>query len=291
MTLNLALSALSLASFYFVLSAGLSLVFGVMDILNFANAGVFLAGLYVGWDVTRLGLPFWFALLAGFVVGGVVAAVVEKLLLAPLYRNPFAQLLTTLGVMLVLNDVVNWIFGPQIQEDNLSGWLSHTVILGHVPFPVYRFILILIGLVIWLGLASLLRFTRLGLYLRAGVENRVLVDLAGVDVRPLFTVAYALGGALAAVAGVLYGPFGGVYPSAGLETLVLSFIVVVIGGMGSITGTVLGSLVIGLSESIVGFFVPNLALTVNVLAMLVVLLVRPYGILGKGPGRRDTHAA
>ncbi len=291
MTLNLALSALSLASFYFVLSSGLSLVFGVMDILNFANAGIFLAGLYVGWDVMRMHLPFGVALAAGFTAGAIVAVMVERLLLAPLYRNPFAQLLTTLGVMLVLNDLVNWIFGPQIQQDNLNGWLAQTISVGHMPFPVFRLILIGSGLVIWVGLLAILRYTRLGLYLRAGVENRVLVELAGIDIRPLFTAAYGLGGALAGLAGVLYGPFGGVYPTAGLDMLVLSFIVVVIGGMGSVTGTLLGSLVIGLSESIIGFFVPNLALTVNVLAMLVVLLVRPYGILGKGMGRKDTHAA
>lgn len=291
MAVNLALSALSLASFYFVLSAGLSLVFGVMDILNFANAGLFVAGVYVGWDLTRLNWPFGWALLAAFVVGAFLAAIVERFLLAPLYKNPLGQLLTTLGVMLVLGDLVNWIFGPNIQQDNLQGWMAGVVHWGGMALPIYRLILIAAGLVIWAGLMALLRYTRFGLILRAGVENRVLVDLAGINVRPLFTLAYALGGGLAAVAGTLYGPFGGVYPTAGTDTLVLSFIVVVIGGMGSVTGTVLGALVIGLSESIVGFFVPNLALTINVLAMLVVLMVRPYGLLGMAPGRKDTHAA
>jgi branched-chain amino acid transport system permease protein len=286
MAFNLLLDALSLAAFYFLLSAGLSLVFGVMGVLNFANAGFFLVGLYVGWDVGRLGAPFPVAL-----VGGVLAALVEVALLAPLYRNPFAQLLTTLGVMLVLDDLVSWVFGPQIQQDNLTGLLARTVPLAGMPFPVYRFLLIAAGLAIWLILSALLRYTRFGLYLRAGVENRALVELAGVNIRPLFTAVYALGGALAGLAGVLYGPFSGVYPTAGIDTLVLSFIVVVIGGMGSVSGTLLASLVIGLSEAVVGFFVPNLALTINVLAMLVVLVVRPYGLLGRDPGRRDTHAA
>ena len=290
MAVNLALSALSLASFYFILSAGLSLVFGVMEILNFANAGVFVTGVYTGWALTRLHWPIIWAILAAFIIGGFVSALFERVLIAPLYKNPLGQLLTTLGIMLILDELVNWIFGPQIQQDNESGWISGVVHWGGMPFPLYRLFVIAVGIVIWLGLIVILRYTRFGLLLRAGVESRVLVDLSGVDVRPLFTLAYALGGGLAAVAGTLYGPFGGVYPQAGLDTLVLSFIVVVIGGMGSITGTLLGALVIGISESVVGFFVPNLALTINVLAMLVVLLVRPYGILGLTPGRKDTHA-
>ncbi len=290
MAVNLALSALSLASFYFILSSGLSLVFGVMNVLNFANAGLFLVGLYVGWDLTRLHLPFYIACGGAFAAAGAAAAIIQLALLAPLYKNPLGQLLTTLGVMLILGDLVSWIFGPQIQQDNLKGWLGSVVIVDHMPFPHYRLVLIACGLVIWLGLMALLHWTRFGLYLRAGVENRVLLDVSGINVRPLFTLAYALGGALAGLAGALYGPFGGVYPSAGLDTLVLSFIVVVIGGMGSITGTLLGSLVIGCSESVVGFFVPNLALTINVLAMLVVLLIRPYGLLGVGQERKDSHA-
>ncbi|MCY0864269.1 MAG: branched-chain amino acid ABC transporter permease, partial [Sulfobacillus sp.] len=277
MMVNVMFSGLSLASFYFIVSAGLSLVFGVMDILNFANAGLFLAGLYAGWDSLRLGLPFGWTLLVGAAVSGLLAWGIERWLLAPLVSNPWGQLLTTLGLMLVLDDGVTWVFGPQIQQESLTGWLAGTVHLAGPPFPIYRLLLIGVGVAIWVGLSVLLHGTRFGLYLRAGVENRTLVELAGVQVRPLFSLAYALGGALAGMAGVLYGPFGGVYPTAGFDTLLLSFIVVVIGGMGSITGTLLGSLVIGLSQALVGFFLPNLALTINVLAMLVVLLVRPYG--------------
>jgi branched-chain amino acid transport system permease protein len=288
---NLLLDGLSLGAFYFLLSAGLSLVFGVMGILNFANAGLFLAGLYIGWDITRLGWPLAVSLVLGFLAAACLAALVEVLLLRPLDGNPFAQLLTTLGVMLVFDDAVNWIFGPQIQQDTLTGALASTVTVGGMPFPVYRLLLILVGLIIWAGLLWLLRYTRLGLLLRAGTENRVLVELAGINIRPLFTGVYALGGALAGLAGVLYGPFNGVYPTAGTDTLVLTFIVVVIGGMGSVSGTVLASVVIGLSESVIGFVAPNLALTANVLVMLLVLIVRPYGLLGSAPGRRDSHAA
>lgn len=290
MMINLVLSALSLASFYFILSAGLSLVFGVMDILNFANAGLFLAGLYVGWDTLGTGLAFGWALLIGMSVSGALAWGIERWLLAPLNRNPWGQLLTTLGLMLLLDEGVTGIFGPQIQQETLTGWMAGVVHLGGPPFPLYRLFLIGVGLVIWLGLSALLQGTRFGLYLRAGVENRTMVEMAGIRVRPLFSLAYALGGALAGAAGVLYGPFGGVYPTAGLDTLLLSFIVVVIGGMGSVTGTLLGSLVIGLSQAFVGFFLPNFALTINVLAMLVVLFLRPYGMLGRVPGRTDTHA-
>jgi branched-chain amino acid transport system permease protein len=289
--LNLILSALSLGSFYFVLSAGLSLVFGVMDVLNFASAGFFLVGLYVGWSLTAHGFPFVGSLAGGTVAAATLAALTERAVLGPLKGNPLGQILTTLGVMLILGESVNWVFGPEIQQDPLTGILARSVSIGGQPFLVYRLFLIAMGLAIWLALTLLLTRTRLGLLVRAGVEDRTLVELAGIRVRPLFTVVYTLGGALAGLAGVLYGPFGGVYPTAGIDTLLLTFIVTVIGGLGSISGTLLASVLVGCSEAFVGFYLPNFALAVNVLVMVLVLLLRPAGLLGRVRTRVDTHAA
>jgi branched-chain amino acid transport system permease protein len=291
MIVNVVLAGISLAAFYFVLSAGLSLVFGIMGVLNFASAGYFLIGLYASWYLLGHGSGFLLAILAAGLVGGVVAMIVEIVLLRPLYRNPGGQLLTTLGVMLILSEAVNWIFGPQIQQEPMQGLLAATVPAGGVPFPVYRLVLIGAGLVIYGLLMWLMRGTSLGLKVRAGVESQTLAELAGIRVGPLRSLVYALGGVLAGFAGAFYGPFGGVYPGAGTDTLLLTFIVVVIGGLGSVGGTLVASLVIGLAEALVGFFAPTLALTVNVLAMIVVLIVRPQGLLGQAPGRRDTHAA
>lgn len=291
MFLNLVLDALSLGSFYFILAAGLSLVFGVMDVLNFANAGFFLVGLYVGWILTAHGVPFVGSLLGGTVVAGGLAALTERTVLGSLKGNVLGQILTTLGVMLVLGEVVNWVFGPQIQQDPLQGVLADSIPVGGQPFLIYRLFLLFMGLVIWAGLTLLLRRTRLGLLVRAGVEDRTLVELAGIHVRPLFTAVYTLGGALAGLAGVLFGPFGGVYPTAGVDTLLLTFIITVIGGLGSISGTLLASVLVGLSQSFVGFYLPNLALAVNVLVMVIVLLLRPAGLLGSVRVRVDTHGA
>ena len=288
---NVVLAGISLAAFYFVLSAGLSLVFGIMGVLNFASAGYFLIGLYASWFLLGHGSGFLLATLAAGLVGGVVALIVEFALLRPLYRNPGGQLLTTLGVMLILSEAVNWIFGPQIQQEPMHGLLAATLPVGGVPFPVYRLVLIGAGLVIYGLLMLLMRGTSLGLKVRAGVESQTLAELAGIRVMPLRSLVYALGGVLAGFAGAFYGPFGGVYPGAGTDTLLLTFIVVVIGGLGSVGGTLVASLVIGLAEALVGFFAPNLALTVNVLAMIIVLVLRPQGLLGQAPGRRDTHAA
>ncbi len=291
MILNVLLSGLSLAAFYFILSAGLSLVFGIMGVLNFASAGYFVAGLYAAWFGLGHGWGILPAFIFAAVVGGVLALLVEVSLLRPLYGNVGGQILTTLGVMLILDEAVNWVFGPQIQQEQMTGLLSQTVMFGGMPFPVFRLLLIAVGVLIFLLLALALRYTGLGLRVRAGVDSQTLAELAGVRVAPLRSIVYALGGMLAGLAGALYGPFSGVYPSAGLDTLLLTFIVVVVGGLGSIPGTLAASLVIGLAEALVGFFVPSLALTVNVLVMILVLLLRPQGLLGKPPGRRDTHAA
>ncbi len=291
MIANVVLAGISLAAFYFVLSAGLSLVFGIMGVLNFASAGYFLVGLYAAWYMLGHGSGFLVAALAAGLISGVTALIVEFVMLRPLYRNPGGQLLTTLGVMLILTEAVNWVFGPQIQQEPMQGLLASTLPVGGLPFPVYRLLLIASGLVIYLLLVALLRGTSLGLKVRAGVESQTLAELSGIRVLPLRSLVYALGGILAGFAGALYGPFGGVYPGAGTDTLLLTFIVVVIGGLGSVGGTLVASVIIGLAEALVGFYAPNLSLTVNVLAMIIVLILRPQGLLGRAPGRRDTHAA
>lgn len=291
MIVNVVLAGISLAAFYFVLSAGLSLVFGIMGVLNFASAGYFLVGLYTSWYLLGHGSGFVLASLGAGLLAGIAALVIEFVLLRPLYRNPGGQLLTTLGVMLILSEAVNWVFGPQIQQEPLSGFLGATVPIAGLPFPVYRLVLTGAGVVIYLLILLVLRGTSLGLKVRAGVESQTLAELSGIRVMPLRSLVYAIGGVLAGLAGALYGPFGGVYPGAGTDTLLLTFIVVVIGGLGSVGGTLVASLVIGLAEALVGFYAPNLALTVNVLAMIVVLVLRPQGLLGQAPGRRDTHAA
>lgn len=290
MILNVILGGLSLAAFYFILASGLSLVFGIMEVLNFASAGFFLCGLYAAWYALSRHLSLALALLIAAAVGALLALIVERLLLRPLYRSPAGQLLTTLGVMLVLGAIVEWVFGPQIQQENLTGAIAGTVVVAGSPFPTYRLLLIVLGIAVYLLISLLLRGTPLGLRVRAGVENRTLVELAGIRLSPLLAFVYALGGALAALAGALYGPFGGVYPTAGVDTLLITFIVVVVGGLGSITGTLVASLLVGLSQALVGFFAPSLALTVNVLLMLLVLALRPQGMFGRPPGRRDTHA-
>jgi branched-chain amino acid transport system permease protein len=291
MLLNVVLAGLSLAALYFILSAGLSLVFGIMGVLNFASAGYFVIGVYATWYGLGSGWGILPALLFAALVGGAAAWLVEAALLRPLYGNVGGQILTTLGVMLILGEAVSWIFGPQIQQEPMHGVLAGTIQLGGMPFPIYRLLLIAAGAVIFLLLFGVMRYTAIGLKVRAGVESRTLAELSGVRVEPLRSLVYAAGGVLAGLAGGLYGPFSGVYPTAGVDTLLLTFIVVVIGGLGSVPGTLAASLVIGLAEALVGFYAPNLALTVNVLAMIVILVLRPQGLLGKPPGRRDTHAA
>jgi branched-chain amino acid transport system permease protein len=284
----LSLTGLALAAMYFLLAAGLSLIFGLMDVLNFAHGALFTWGAYAAWwTVGRVApggtttISFALAVVVATVVGAGLATVIEVGLLRRLYRRHVAQILITLGVGLALAQLVSVIWRPDARAFPQPTWLRETVTVLGARVPANRFLLIAAALVVLVGLLLFLRRTRYGLIVRAGAENREMVQALGIDVDRAFTLVFALGGALAGLGGAFGAAyFGSVNPAMGSVNLIFAFIVVVVGGLGSVTGSALAAAIIGLAQQFGNYYTTWAGDFVVVLLLAGVLLLRPRGLLG-----------
>lgn len=275
----LAVTGLGLAALYFLVASGLSLVFGLADVLNFAH-GLFLsAGAYVTWWTSAY-VPLWLALLLGVLAGVIAGVLVELILIRPLYSRTIEQVLVTVGLSLAGVALLQAVFGADARPFPRPSWASGVVSILGARIPVDRFVLIVAAVLVFLGLMAFLRYTRYGLIVRAGVENREMVSALGIDVRKAFTLVFAIGGGAAALAGALAGIyFSTVSPTTGSSLLIFAFIVVVIGGMGSVPGSALAAVLVGLLQQFVNYYGTSGAGDVCVVALLAaVLLWRPKGL-------------
>lgn len=289
----LTVTGLGLGAMYFLVASGLSLIYGLMGVLNFAHGAFITFGSYAAWWLTTqlaLSLEAELLLAAGFglAVGAALGALVELVFIRPLYRRPVEQVLVTVGLALALGALVFGLWGADPKLVALPSWLVDTTTLFGASVPNDRFVEIGAAAVVLAGLGAFLRLTRIGLIIRAGVENRAMVQALGIDVRKAFTFVFALGGALAALAGVLSGVyFGSVDPARGTSLLIFAFIVVVIGGFGSIEGSAVAAVVVGLVQQYANFYVADWlewsgAGDVAVMLLLAtVLLLRPHGLAPK----------
>ena len=278
----LTLTGLGLAALYFLIASGLSLVFGLAGVLNFAH-GLFLSvGAYATWwAAPRWG--FGAAVAFGVVAAAATGALVELVLIRPLYRRPTEQVLVTVGLSLAGVALLQAVWGADPRPYPRPQWTrAVTRVLG-AEIPDDRLLLVVAAGAVLAGLLAFLRYTRYGLVIRAGVENRAMVSALGIDVRKAFTLVFAIGGGLAGLAGALGGVyFGSVSPGQGASLLIFAFIVVVIGGLGSVTGLAAAAVAVGLVQQFVNYYGTAGAGDVCVVALLaVVLLVRPYGIAGR----------
>jgi branched-chain amino acid transport system permease protein len=286
----LTVTGFGLAALYFLVASGLSLVFGLADVLNFAH-GLFLSvGAYGTWwaagNLPGAGAEGWgFVLAVGFgvAVGTVVAILVELFMIRPLYSRTIEQVLVTVGLSLAGVALLQASFGADARPFPRPQWTQDVVVLAGARVPVSRLLLIVAALAVLGALLAFLRWTRYGLIIRAGVENREMVTALGIDVRKAFTLVFAIGGAAAALAGALGGVYAGsISPTSGASLLIFAFIVVVIGGMGSVTGSAIAAVAVGLLQQFVNYYGTSGAGDICVVALLaVVLLWRPQGIGGK----------
>jgi branched-chain amino acid transport system permease protein len=287
----LTITGLGLGAMYFLIASGLSLIYGLMGVLNFAHGAFLSVGAYAAWwfsdrlsgTIQATAPRFLVSTLLGLVVGGVLAALVELLLIRPLYLRHIEQVLVTVGLSLALVALLQGIWGPTERIFEVPGWLFETTEVLGAEVPNDRFVEIGVAVAVLLGLLAFLRYTRYGLIIRAGVENRAMVTALGIDVRKAFTLVFALGGVAAALAGVLSGVyFGAIDPERGTSLLIFAFIVVVIGGLGSITGSAVAAVVVGLTQQYANYYassgVGDLAV---ILLLALTLLVRPSGFAGK----------
>jgi branched-chain amino acid transport system permease protein len=268
----LTITGLGLSALYFLVASGLSLVFGLADVLNFAH-GLFLsAGAYgTWWAAPRLG--FGPAVLFGVVLGAVAAVLVELVLIRPLYQRTIEQVLVTVGLALAGVALLQAMFGADPRAFPRPQWTQRVVLVLGARVPVDRLLLIVAALAVLGALLGFLRWTRYGLIIRAGVENREMVTALGIDVRKAFTLVFAVGGAAAALAGALGGVYlGSVSPGTGQNLLIFAFIIVVIGGLGSVAGSAVAAVAVGLLQQFVNYYSTGMG-DICVIALLAVVLL------------------
>jgi len=270
-------------SFYAMLSLGLAVIFGLLGIVNFAHGALYMIGAYVAWiGMEKFGINYWFSLILAPLVVGAIGIVIERTLLKHLYKiDPIYGLLLTFGLALIAEGVFRDQFGVSGQSYSVPEALSGATNLGFMVLPNYRAWVVFASLVVCLGTWYTIERTRLGAYLRAGTENPALVQAFGINVPVMVMLTYGAGAGLAALAGVLAAPVIQITPLMGSNLIIVVFAVVVIGGMGSILGSILTGLALGLVEGLTKVFYPEASSIVVFVIMAIVLMIRPAGLFGK----------
>ncbi|MCE1192320.1 MAG: branched-chain amino acid ABC transporter permease [Acidovorax sp.] len=270
-------------SFYAILSLGLAVIFGLLNVINFAHGALFMTGALFTWmAMNYFGINYWVMLLLAPVLVGVLGVLIERLLLRWIYQlDHLYGLLLTLGLTLLIEGVFRSIYGVSGLGYDTPELLEGATNLGFMILPNYRAWVVAASVVVCVGTWYVIEKTRLGAYLRAGTENPRLVEAFGINVPVMVTLTYAFGAALAAFAGVLAAPVYQVTPLMGQNLIIVVFAVVVIGGMGSIMGSILTGLGLGVIEGFTKVFYPEASSTVVFVIMVIVLLIRPAGLFGK----------
>ncbi|WP_078594099.1 branched-chain amino acid ABC transporter permease [Evansella clarkii] len=288
--LTLIFNGIATGMLIFLLAAGLSLIFGLMSVLNFAHGALFMFGAYAGtyvyillggwaggWSIFYFGL----GLLAAAVIGIILGFIVERTTIRQVYGDHLRQILVTTGVMLVVMELVRVFWGSNVIQVGRPQVLDGRTEMMNVLFGHYRLFIIAFGVIVLVGMLIMLKKSKIGLVVRAGVENKEMVQALGINVRRVFTFVFIFGTTLACIGGFLWGPYQGqINPNMGMDLMLIAFIVVAIGGMGSVGGSAVAAILVGLSEAYMAYFFPPGALAVNMLIMAVVLLVKPTGLLG-----------
>ena len=294
--LTLTIAGLAMGMMIFIMASGLTLVFGLMDVLNFGHGafvsvGAFTATLVLipmkGWlemdslliNLGVLGL----AMLLAMLVTGLLGWAFERVIIMPVYGQHLKQILITMGGMIVAEQMINVIWGAEQIPLPLPASFRGAIMLGDAAIEKYRLIAVVVGIVVFVSMFLILNRTKIGLLIRAGVENGEMVEALGYRIRRLFVAVFAAGSALAGLGGVMWGLYKETLTAAmGGEIMVMVFIVVIIGGLGSVGGCFIGALLMALVTNYAGFLVPKLALVSNILLMITILLWRPAGLFSNG---------
>lgn len=272
------LNGLSFGAILFLLAAGLSLVLGLMGILNLAHGALFLFGAYVGVTVAQHGGNFLLAALAGGAVSAAIGMAMQRGFFSHLQGKILPQVLISFGFIYVLTNIATWVWGTLTQA--VRAPISASLQVGGLQFPVYRLSLLGIGAIIAIGLYLFDR-SRIGAMVRAGMENAPMVSALGINITLISSMVFGLGSFIAGFAGILGVPIFGAYPQIALDALTLALIVVVVGGTGSIQGALIASLILGVVESFGEAVLPGLASYTIYIVLIVILVFRPQGIMGR----------
>jgi branched-chain amino acid transport system permease protein len=289
---TLTVAGLAMGMMIFLMASGLSLIFGLMDVLNFGHSafvsfGAFIAasvlaalGAWLVADSVFFNLLALFAAIGAATAFGAVAGwAFERVIVKPVYRDHLRQILITMGALIVAEQLILAIWGGVPIQVPRPAILTGSIILGDVSIEIYRVFAFLLGLAVYAALYLILNRTRLGLLIRAGVENREMVEALGFRIDRLFIGVFMAGSALASMGGAMWAGYQGlITPALGGELMILVFIVVIIGGLGSIQGSLLGAILVGLMANYVAFLMPKMSLASNMLLMMAILLWRPFGL-------------
>jgi branched-chain amino acid transport system permease protein len=275
-------TGLVLGMIYVLLAIGLSLIFGLMTVVNFAHGALFMLGAYFGVFLLTYTKSFWVALIVAPLMVGALGLLMERFLIRRLYgRSPDDPLLLTFGLSLILIEGVKVFWGKIGLTLDPPRALAGAVDLGFMAFPAYRLFLIAVTVAVLIGLYFFLGRTNIGLIIRAGSRDPLMVRALGIDLGRIWLVVFGIGTALAGLAGILAGPMRGAYAEMGVTMVIESFVVIVVGGMGSLLGAVVAGLLIGQGVGLTTLFLPKAAEIMVFLVMAVVLLVRPSGLFGE----------
>ena len=284
----------------FLMSAGLTLIFGVMGLINLAHGSFYMLGAFAAAIVAGVTGSFWLALLASLCAAAIAGVLIEILIIRKLYRRDHLdQVLATFALILLLSEGVRWLFGAFPLYLNIPSVLDGSILLPfNIIYSKYRMFIILIGILVALGLYFLISKTRLGIRIRAGQSDRQMISALGVDISKLYTIVFAIGASLAGLAGAMIGAIQSVEVGMGEPILILAFVVIVIGGIGSIKGAFIGSILVGVTDTIGRVFLPNFlklfiensdatsigssigSMLIYIL-MALILLIKPSGLFGK----------
>jgi len=288
---TLTIAGLAMGMMIFLMASGLSLVFGLMDVLNFGHSAFVSFGAFVAasvlaalgsWVTGSTGLSLLAlaaAVGAATAFGAVAGWFFERVIVRPVYKDHLRQILITMGALIVAEQLILAIWGGAPVAVPRPAVLSGSIVIGDVAIEVYRIFAFVLGLAVYVAMHLILNRTRIGLLIRAGVENREMVEALGFRIDRLFIAVFMAGSALAAMGGAMWAGYQGlITPAIGPEMMILVFIVVIIGGLGSIQGSLLGAVLVGLTANYVAFLAPKLSLASNMLLMMAILLWRPYGL-------------
>jgi branched-subunit amino acid ABC-type transport system permease component len=276
-----ALNGISFGALLFILAAGLSLIFGMMDVVNLAHGAFYMLGAYITLTVVQRTGQFWLALLLAPLLIGALGLLIEPLLLRRLRGRHLDQVLLTIGISLVIADLIGLTFGREIRSIAFPAGLDHAITIMGGDYPVYRLFVIGFGVTLAVVLTLVHRRTRIGALIRAGVDDAPMLSALGVDIDRLFAVTFGIGAALAGLAGVVAAPVFGIYPGMDVDYLIYSLVVVVVGGLGTLSGAIAGASLIGPVDTFGKVLFPEFALALIFAIMALVLLIRPTGLLGR----------
>ncbi len=277
------MNGLSYGFLLFIITSGITIVFGILGVLNLAHGSLYLLGSYVGYSlIMKAGLPFWVALMAVPILIAVIGLVLEIVLLRPTYKlGHLSQVLLTFGMAYIFHDVFSMLWGKNILVVNPPEALSMSIEIAGNTIPAYRLALIVIGILMALLLWYTQEKTKWGAVIRAGLSDKEMVGGLGVNINLVFTCVFFMGSLMAGFGGVLGSPILGVFPGMEFQILILSLVVLVVGGLGSVTGTFIASLLVGFVETFSRYLIPELSLIITFALMAIVLVVRPQGLVGR----------